>query len=346
MIQGEIFGMSWRNATSASLLGFGLIFALNERAAALDPLRAVSQYGHKTWTDRTGLPGQAVYDITQAQDGYLYLRTGSRLVRFDGAQFTAIDLRLGNQLIHESAKAIRRGSDNQLLIRTANRTLRFQNGRFVEALESGLVPEGAARAIFETRDRRLWVGSDCALYSAQGGPLKLAARDTGLVYAFVQNDAGDFWVGASIGLFQFRDGNLVHGPEHFAGIKDVRSLAMDWQQNLWIGTSTGLYRLAKGQAPEPVRAPAIEGQEITALTADMQNNMWIGTGKAGLMRVRNQQWQMLTAADGLSSNAILSLYEDREGSLWVGTSGGLDQLRDTKFVTYTTREGLPHDNTY
>ncbi len=121
---------------------------------------------------------------------------------------------------------------------------------------------------------------------------------------------------------------------------------MDWQQNLWIGTSIGLFRLPKGRTLEAVHAPAIEGQEITALTADMQNNMWIGTGKAGLMRVRNQEWQSLTAADGLSSDSVLALYEDREGSLWVGTSGGLDQLRNTKLITYATREGLPHDNTY
>ncbi len=175
-----------------------MIFALNDRAAALDPLRAVSQYGHKTWTDRTGLPGQAVYDITQAQDGYLYLRTGSRLVRFDGARFTAIDLRVGNQLIHESAKAIRRGSDTQLLVRTTNRTLRYQNNAFIDALEPSAVPDGAARAISETRDRRLWVGTDCALYSSRGGLLELAARDTGLIYAFAQNVDGDFWVGAAL----------------------------------------------------------------------------------------------------------------------------------------------------
>src|SRR5207245_887807 len=128
------------------------------------PVRAISQYGHKTWTDRTGLPGQAVYHITQAQDGFLYLRTGSRLARFDGLQFTAIDLRLGDVPIQESAKAMRRGADNQLLVRTAGRTLRLVNGSFVEVLPPAAVPQGAARAVFETSDRRIWVGSDCGLY--------------------------------------------------------------------------------------------------------------------------------------------------------------------------------------
>ncbi len=46
-------------------------------------------------------------------------------------------------------------------------------------------------------------------------------------------------------------------------------------------------------------------------------------------------------ADGLSDARVLSLYEDREGSLWVGTAAGLDRFRDTKFTTLTSKEGLP-----
>jgi ligand-binding sensor domain-containing protein len=40
-------------------------------------------------------------------------------------------------------------------------------------------------------------------------------------------------------------------------------------------------------------------------------------------------------------NRVLSIYEDREGDLWLGTdSGGLHLLRDQKFTTYTTSDGL------
>jgi len=45
--------------------------------------------------------------------------------------------------------------------------------------------------------------------------------------------------------------------------------------------------------------------------------------------------------DGLSDSRVLSLYEDREGSLWVGTASGLDRFRDTRFTAFTVREKLP-----
>src|SRR5438132_5389837 len=99
-------------------LVWGLLGAAAGPAGALDPMRAVTQYGHQTWTDRTGLPGQAVYDITQTSDGYLWLRTANRLVRFDGMHFTPLELRLNEERIRETAKAICRSADGQLLIRT------------------------------------------------------------------------------------------------------------------------------------------------------------------------------------------------------------------------------------
>jgi streptogramin lyase len=41
---------------------------------------------------------------------------------------------------------------------------------------------------------------------------------------------------------------------------------------------------------------------------------------------------------------VFSIYEDREENLWIGTySGGLNRLKDGKFITYTTAEGLSND---
>ena len=47
------------------------------------------------------------------------------------------------------------------------------------------------------------------------------------------------------------------------------------------------------------------------------------------------------AADGLSSNSVTDIYEDREGIIWVSTSGGLDSFHRLAVSVFSTREGLP-----
>src|ERR1700733_13388859 len=49
-------------------------------AHALDPHKTIDQYGHDLWTSQNGLPGEAVYQILQSPDGYLWLRTSAGLV--------------------------------------------------------------------------------------------------------------------------------------------------------------------------------------------------------------------------------------------------------------------------
>ena len=46
------------------------------------------RYVTQQWTVADGLPVNAVSDVTQTEDGYLWLATFDGLVRFDGAQFT------------------------------------------------------------------------------------------------------------------------------------------------------------------------------------------------------------------------------------------------------------------
>ena len=64
---------------------------------ALDPGRHIDQYGHDVWTSQHGLPGQAVYQILQSPDGYLWLRTSAGLVRFDGVRFVSMDAAVGSE---------------------------------------------------------------------------------------------------------------------------------------------------------------------------------------------------------------------------------------------------------
>jgi PAS domain S-box-containing protein len=41
---------------------------------------------------------------------------------------------------------------------------------------------------------------------------------------------------------------------------------------------------------------------------------------------------------------VMATYVDRQGTLWIGTRGGLSRMEGGRFVTYTTRQGLSNNN--
>jgi ligand-binding sensor domain-containing protein len=76
---------------------------------------------------------------------------------------------------------------------------------------------------------------------------------------------------------------------------------------------------------------------------DRDGNVWMGTFGQGLLRLRHGRVERFTRRDGLSSDMINALSEDREGDLWVGTARGIDRFRDPRFVHLSSLDGLSGD---
>ena len=47
--------------------------------------------------------------------------------------------------------------------------------------------------------------------------------------------------------------------------------------------------------------------------------------------------------DGLSGDTIFALFEDREGNIWVATTGGIDRFRDFAVPSMSSKQGLAGD---
>ncbi len=66
----------------------------------------------------------------------------------------------------------------------------------------------------------------------------------------------------------------------------------------------------------------------------------------GLVRYNGAEFTVFNKVNtkGINSNRFRCMYEDRDGTLWIGTEeGGLTRYRDGTFKSYTTQDGLPHN---
>jgi PAS domain S-box-containing protein len=309
-------------------------------ASGLDPHRTIDQYGHKVWSSQSGVPGEAVYQVLQTTDGYLWLRTSAGLVRFDGVRFVRIDPSVDGELLREAIKAICKTSDGNLLVRGPSKTLLNRSGRFENLLPPNPLPDGSVRIVVQSSKQSVWIGADDFIYLAEEHRLTMLRRGTSWIETAIEDRRGDIWIGGQRGLYHYSGKKLTF---ELATPDGVTALLEDRAGNLWVGTQKGLFRLEKERLAREV-ANKLGQRQVTALAEDSAGNLWVGTNGDGLFRYANGKWDSFTSRDGLSDDRIHAIFQDLEGNLWIGTAGGLDRFRNTPIIPVTSKEGLLSDD--
>lgn len=124
---------------------------------------------------------------------------------------------------------------------------------------------------------------------------------------------------------------------------------------IWVATRTqGILIFDPQKETYSVKPRGKQPGQIPGLPVDFfedsQKTMWVGTFGSGLFRYdeASEQFHNFNKEEtDLSSDNVFCMAEDRNGRLWLGTTGGLNQmLEDGNFRTYSTREGLPNDTIY
>ena len=314
-------------------------------AYGIDPNRAMSQYVHDRWGPDQGFPAGPVYAISQAGDGYLWIGTEAGLVRFDGWKF---------RVIKDDSRALTIGSvlgltpDEQgcLWLWLQDRTIvRYCKGVFDRPL-----PQAAAGADIEAISRSNQNGllgwrAEYGAFSYGNGRFQELASAADLpqspVISLAQTINGNVYLGTrDAGLFREAGGKSVSIRHGLPDLK-VNCLLPGGDEDVWVGTDQGIARW-NGSKFTPVSLPAsLNRFQALAMIRDRDGNIWVGTDSRGLLRIDSQGVAFMRAGDDPSNNAITALFEDREGNLWIGHAGGIERLRDSAFVTYSSSEGLP-----
>ena len=115
---------------------------------------------------------------------------------------------------------------------------------------------------------------------------------------------------------------------------------------LWMGTYEGLVRFdgVRFVVFNKSNTPEFTHNSVMALLEDSTGNLWIGTSGGGLLKRKNGRFYSITLKDGLTSNFITDIYEDRRGVLWICTNRGISRLENDRIEQLTTSEGLSSNN--
>ena len=136
---------------------------------------------------------------------------------------------------------------------------------------------------------------------------------------------GRICVGTFGGCFGWIEGDRFTHLDEWEG-DECRALLQDQNGVFWVGFYAripALYWYKDGQFRPAAMAEAETIAYVNVLW-EHQNTVWVGTAK-GLFVFDHSSGQarhFTTDQSGLSANGILALAADRQGHVWIGTSGG------------------------
>jgi len=319
------------------------------------PTRPILQFAHKTWAAQDGAPTE-IRLLAQTGDGYLWLGTVSGLVRFDGVRFVPFLPRGNDTLPAVGVRALKEGRDGTLwIVWETGAVSHLVEGRLTNyGIQDGLAP---VFQLAESSRGEVVAGTEVGLARLRNGRWK----DVGSEWGFTGTEARALWFDKSDALWVETADRVVYRPS--AG---QRFLDPDWplkrvayqaefaqatDGTIWFAEmARSVHTLRRVGETTPVSEVKVGAY---SLLIDRKGSLWIGSRGDGLRRVRDPsrirgvavaqfgpEAEQFTEKDGLLSNVIWDLLEDREGNIWVASDRGLERFWEGSLVPYTTRGGL------
>jgi len=342
--------------------------------------RSDLRFSHLTTND--GLSQGYVTAILQDRRGFMWIATRDGLNRYDGNTFVVFKHNPNDPdtLSSNFIEDLLEDDHGYLWISTNSGVSKFDpiTERFTRYVHDAHNPQSIG-GIYITRIARdsrgyLWFGTeDSGLDKCDPttGIFTHYRNDSdgqfvGRINHVVEGSRGNIWFVGDRGLFQLdqRTGQITRRPTTGNGLS-AESLYADRAGNLWMLANSPRIGLIKydpdterlTRYPFPVRAGGAQASTVNGgsvnskLFADGQNGLWVPSSEGlyyfdwhtGDFTYRFQHDE--SNPDSLDTNAVMSVYQDRGGVLWVGTeNAGLNVLNflQERFVHYMHRASDPN----
>ncbi len=319
-------------------------------AYALDPSWALSQYIRQRWGSEKGFPGGPVYGIAQGADGYLWIAAEKGLVRFDGLTFRLFEPPGLTSSAGTAVLGMIAAPDGSLWARLRGPALlRYRDGAFDSLLDDLHLPDNVITALLRSPDGTVFVASlGHGVVSWRPGErvtvvTHAAMPGAAFPIAMARGGDGSLWLGTrDTGVLRVRGAEVTRITAGLPDLK-VNCLLPADDGTVWMGTDRGVVRwTGKTITTDGVPAP-LDHLPALAMIQDRASNIWVAAGPNGLYRMSGGEASTLARGDRDVRASVTTVFEDRDGNLWVGTDRGIERWRDGVFATYSTAQGLPSD---
>ena len=220
---------------------------------------------------------------------------------------------------------------------TASTASAEQYTRRIWRIQDGL-PEDTVQAVQQSRDGYLWIGTTGGLVQFDGSRFHLYDHTTtpalidNSVFCILTARDGSLWIGTDGGGLAHLTNGVFRAYSRASGLSNsfVRSLIEDGQGRIWIGTDGGLFQMVNNKLRQVDTSSYAPTFAVHSIIEDHQHRVWVGGSSLLVFDQHGVSEKQLPGRD--SENRVKSIVETKDGTIWVGTVGGLDRLVEGKFV--------------
>jgi ligand-binding sensor domain-containing protein/signal transduction histidine kinase len=218
---------------------------------------------------------------------------------------------------------------------------RVEPGNASRLILEAELPDGIV-AIDQDSDDNLWLGlRSGGLWQLRKKQVATLGEEhgllTGTVSSIREDRHGRIWVGTfGKGLHRW-DGQQFE-PIEVHKTHNITSLLADGEGTIWFSTFGG--QLGRRTEAGVVEFETGFGRRCRTLLLDREGGIWMGTVQNGVEHLFQGRLNHHTTREGLSSDYIRVIVQDRAGDIWIGTSRGLNRIRDGRIEPFFRADGL------
>lgn len=290
-----------------------------------------------------GLSGNDIYAMTPTPSGDIWIGTddGINICSFKNEEKSIKHLGLDEGLPDQIITAIKSDKVGNVWIGT------FENGvvcfdaktkQITKPFENLMQDEITSIDFFDNTE--MWIGTQKKgvwRYQPESKMLRavvnLNSMHSGEVTDLLSDIEGNIWVSMSNGMLLscFRPFETLE-----TNIGEIQTLFCDHNDQLWIGTKSGLYQIRENSTAisSTVRIAPEYDLNITDIIEDNFRNLWIGTIDQGLFLLSPEGKVKRIVTHDLSGNTVMSMAAAKS-NIWISTLQGV--------VSYPTNKNLFND---
>jgi signal transduction histidine kinase len=194
--------------------------------------------------------------------------------------------------------------------------------------------------VFEDSHGSYWFGTTGAgvVHLSRSKATRYSQKDglrSDSIRQIFEDSRGMIWLATGSGISRWDGSGFTnYYLEEGLSYPSVRCLAETADGDILAGTDAGLNRIHDGHIIKDSAFADLIHEKIWSLYIDGKN-LWIGSRGGGLLLVRDGRTTRFTTRDGLASNSIYQIVDDRRGRLWLSSPVGVSYVRRVELDAFS-----------